>query len=152
MSSDATYDVLLIEDDPYKQDLIETTINGIRRDAVITLARSVHQAVQQMRVGPYNLIVLDIDLPSHEGRPGGAQPISQTSGGVELLLELSYYERDDPVVIVTQYPEIEFDDRQIPLAKFRQEIASSVTVNIVDVIYFSARDVVWRQRLGKVLA
>jgi CheY-like chemotaxis protein len=139
--------ILLIEDDQFKQELVEAAIRDARPQALINVGRSVRQAVQLIRAGSYDVIVLDIALPSHESRPGGAQPISQPSGGLEVLLELSYEQRNDPVVIVTQYPEIEFDGRLYPLAKIKQAFGRSISVNIVDVIYFSAQDVEWRERI-----
>ena len=144
--------ILLIEDDHFKQELVEGAIREARSGAVVKLGRSVAQAVRLIRAGHYDLIVLDIALPSHESRAGGAQPISQPSGGLEVLLELSYEERADPVIIVTQYPEIEFDGKLHPLSKVMQALAGSISANIVDVIYFSAQDASWRDRFKKALA
>lgn len=144
--------ILLIEDDHFKQELVESAICETRVDAVVSIGRTVQQAVHLIRAGPYDLIVLDIALPSHESRPGGAQPISQPSGGIEVLLELSYENRSDPVVIVTQYPEIEFDGRLHPLSKVMQALAGSISANIVDVIYFSAQDARWRERFKRAIA
>lgn len=141
--------ILLIEDDHFKQELVEGAIRAARAEAVVSVGRSVQQAVRLIRSEPYDMIVLDIALPSHESRPGGAQPISQPSGGIEVLLELSYEGRLDPVIIVTQYPEIEFDGRLHPLQKAKQALAASISANIVDVIYFSARDTGWRARFQK---
>src|SRR4051794_5336923 len=111
--------ILLIEDEPAKRELIEQALNAIRPDMIISSGRTVQQAVKLLREDEFDLIVLDMSLPSRESRPGGAQPVSQPTGGVEVLLELHYGERLDRVVIVTQYPDIEFDKQLYPLAKAR---------------------------------
>ena len=141
--------ILLVEDDHFKQELIEAALNERYANASVSLARSVQQAVKLIRSDEYDLIILDIALPSHDSKAGGAQPISQPAGGIEVLLELSYEERSDPVIIVTQYPEIEFNGRLYALAKARSALTRLISVNIQDVIFFNAQASAWRDQFRK---
>lgn len=141
--------ILLVEDEPAKRDLIEAAIRDFSPTAQIAAGHTVQQAVQKLRETTYDLIILDMALPSHESKPGGAQPMSQPTGGVEILLELAYEGRSDPVVIITQYPDIEFDKELYPLAKARQGLSKRLNVKISDVIQFRARDTAWREQLRK---
>ena len=143
--------ILVIEDEPAKRELIEQAIKDFRPEAAISSGRSVQQAVRRLRDAEFDLIVLDMALPSHESKPGGAQPMSQPTGGVEVLLELSYEARGDRVVIITQYPDIEFDKQLYPLSKARQALSRRLSVNIVDVVYFKPRDSAWREQFRKAL-
>lgn len=144
--------VLLVEDDQFKQEPIEKAIREVHVDVIVYVARSVQQAVKLLRVRSYDRIVLDIALPSHESRAGGAQPISQPSGGIEVLLELAYDMRSDPVIIVTQYPEIEYNGRFHSLAKARQALTAAIPVNLINVVQFNAQDGAWRDQFGEALA
>lgn len=144
--------ILLIEDDQFKQEPIEAAIRERHPQATLHVARSVQQAVKQLRARPYGFVVLDIALPSHESRAGGAQPISQPSGGIEILLELSYDMRQDPVIIVTQYPEIEYNGRFYALPRARKALMAAIDIKIVDVIQFNAQDDNWRRKFGEALA
>jgi DNA-binding NarL/FixJ family response regulator len=144
--------VLLIEDDQFKQEHVERVICQSKPMAEITVERSVQHAVAALSSGPYDMIILDIALPSHGSRPGGAQPVSQLSGGIEVLLELSYDGRTDPVVILTQYPEIEFNGRLHPLDRAKKALLKEIRVNIVDILNINSRSNVWRDRLMKALA
>lgn len=144
--------ILLIEDELAKRELIEQALHALRPDIIISCGRTVQQAIHLLREDKYDLIVLDMSLPSRESRPGGAQPVSQPTGGVEVLLELHYEERTDRVVIVTQYPDIEFDKKLYPLAKAKQLLAKSLTVQIFDVIHFKPREQDWRDQLGKAIS
>ena len=118
--------VLLVEDDNFKQELVEQLVLQVRPIVEIVVARSVQQAVQLLGSGTFDLIILDMSLPSHESKAGGSQPISQPSGGIEVLLELSYECRTDRVVILTQYPEIEYDGRLHSLSRFQTKVAPSI--------------------------
>lgn len=144
-------EILLIEDDQFKQEEIELAIAATGKAARTQLARSVRQAVFQLRGSAFDRIILDMALPSHESRLGGAQPVSQPTGGIEILLELAYEGRSDPVVIVTQYPEIEFEGRLYPLTKARRVLADAIGAPILDVIYFEPQEPSWRTRLEKAL-
>lgn len=144
--------ILLVEDDHFKTELLQEALRAIFGAPQVIVARSVQQAVDQLAAARYDLIVLDMSLPSHEIRAGGAQPLSQPSGGVELLLELSYEGRSDRVVIVTQYPEIEFKGELHPLAKFSKALGKEVKVNLAGAIYFNATDGGWREQLKATLS
>jgi len=144
--------ILLIEDEPAKRELIEQALNDLGSDIRISSGRTVQQAVKLLREDEFDLIILDMSLPSRESRPGGAQPVSQPTGGVEVLLELHYDDRLDPVVIVTQYPDIEFDKELYALNKAKQSLSKRLKVKIVDVIHFKPREQAWRDQLGKALS
>ncbi|MNS41254.1 DNA-binding transcriptional regulator BasR [compost metagenome] len=143
--------VLLIEDDKFKQELVEQALRAAGVTIDLKVGRSVQQAVHLVRSGSYDLIILDVALPSHESRPGGAQPISQPSGGLEVLLELAYEERGDRVVIVTQYPEIEYDGVMYPLINFKDQIIKTVEANIVGVILFNPQEKYWHEEIGRLI-
>lgn len=144
--------ILLVEDDLFKQEKIEATIREVHDGVSLSVARSVQQAVRRLREAAYDRIVLDMALPSHESRRGSAQPASQPSGGIEVLLELAYDERTDPVVIVTQYDEIEYDGKFHSLARARRALVDLIGANVVDVVYFDPQSEAWSVQLRKALA
>lgn len=139
--------ILLVEDDPFKEDLLASELRSIVSGASIKVARSVQQAVGMLSGYDYDWIILDMSLPSHEIQPGGAQPVSQPSGGIEVLLELSYEGRTDPVLIMTQYPEIEFNEVFYALGRFPKALTKELDVNLKGAIYFSETDGDWRRHL-----
>jgi CheY-like chemotaxis protein len=143
--------ILLIEDDNFKQELVEEVLRETYPQISLRVGRSVQQALRLLGSDTCDLIVLDIALPSHEIRPGGAQPISQPSGGIEVLLELSYEGRSEKIIIVTQYPEIEYDGRFYNLNKAREALSKMLNVNIIDVIYFNPQGKSWRDQFRRAL-
>lgn len=143
--------VLLVEDDAFKQKELEGALLEMLPDAEVRVGRSVRQALSLLGERVYDLIVLDMALPSHEVRPAAAQPMSQPSGGVELLLELSYEERGDPVIIVTQYPEIEFNGRFYALQQFGRAFGRKASANLLGAVYFNVLDGGWRAELRRLI-
>lgn len=143
--------ILLVEDDAFKQKELEGALLELIPDADVRVGRSVQQAVTLLGERAYDLIVLDMALPSHEVRPAAAQPMSQPSGGVELLLELSYEQRGDPVIIVTQYPEIEFDGRLFALSQFARAFGKKASANLRGAVYFNVLDGGWQAELRRLV-
>ncbi|WP_281544709.1 hypothetical protein [Grimontia sp. SpTr1] len=75
------------------------------RDAVIFLTRTVPEK-----------IVLDMSLPSHKALPGQGTPVPLPTGGIEVLFELKQARLTDlPILILTQFPEIDIEDEPIPV-------------------------------------
>lgn len=143
--------VLLVEDDAFKQRELEGALLELMPGVEVSVGRSVRQSLSLLAERAYDLIVLDMALPSHEVRPAAAQPMSQPSGGVELLLELSYEERRDPVIIMTQHPEIEFDGRLYTLSQFARAFGKKASANLLGSIYFNVLDSGWRTELRRLV-
>lgn len=143
--------VLLVEDDNFKKELIVKALNAEFSNAKFTYAKSVQHAVVEVQRKVFDLIVLDIALPSHDSRAGGSQPLSQPAGGVELLLELSFEDRADKVIIVTMYPEIEFNGKLYPLSSFAKIVLEELGLKIDGVVHFNALEKKWERELLEII-
>lgn len=139
--------ILLVEDEGFKQEMVEAELRKKIGDPVFCYARSVQQAVSKIETTEYDLVILDMALPSHDLRAGGSQPMSQPSGGIEVLLELAFAKRRDKVIILTQYPEIVFEGQSYPIEEFGPVLSERLTVNIADVVHFNNADDLWRAEL-----
>lgn len=141
--------ILLVEDDGYKQDRLEGLIRSCDPSPCITVAVSVRDAVQALERELFDHIFLDIALPSHTERKGGGGSLPMPSGGVEVLLELSYQDRSEPVTIITQYNEIEFDRCVYPVACAKQILSRELNVNIEEVVQYRRDERDWEERAMK---
>ena len=126
--------ILLIEDDSFKLKRVLACL-GKRSDSV-TIATSVQAAVVEVNSRSFDVILVDMALPSHDLRPGGGPGTSLLSGGIEVIMELAYLGRSDPVVIITQYPEIEVEGELLPVAKVQPALQKLFDVRIKAVILY----------------
>ena len=141
--------ILLVEDDEYKKTKIEAVLKSALIDFELTIAKSVRDAVTCMQGIGFDHVILDIALPSRGQLPGGGAGLPMPAGGIEVLLEISYQSRTDPVTILTQYPEIEFDGKLVDLKRARQLLMRSIKATIVDVIHFEIDNNIWKDQLIK---
>jgi hypothetical protein len=74
------------------------------------------------------------------------------AGGIEVLLEISYQSRQDPVTILTQYPEIEYDGKLVDLTRARRFLQKNIQATIIDVIHFEMDNELWKDQLRKAVA
>ncbi|WAJ27848.1 response regulator [Antarcticirhabdus aurantiaca] len=147
----ASLQILIVEDDDFKEQEILSVVRSIWSEAAVMHARSVQQAVLAINSQIFQLIVLDIALPSHDLVRGGGAPTSMPAGGVEVLLELSYLGRSDAIIIVTQYPEVEIEGRLVALRKVASVVAEELGCSAIAAIQFRKNDSMWRAAFKKAL-
>lgn len=142
---------LIIEDDNYKSEAILNIINKERSDSVVELAENVSSAIRLINSNVYDLIFLDMALPSHPVAAGGGSPLSLLSGGLEVLFELKTLKRKDRCLIVTQFPEIGMNGRLIPLKDAPNEILKYYGCDVITCIYYSNDSNEWQENIRKII-
>jgi CheY-like chemotaxis protein len=143
--------ILLIEDDEHKRVSIESALADCGAGVVIQLADSLYTAIQALDGGAYDLIVLDMAIPSHPPMPGQGSPVSFLTGGLDILLELDSRGRADPCVIVTQFPEIEISQVFYSVANAVSAIKDLLGYAVLDCIVYSGEDGVWLMKFQEML-
>lgn len=141
--------VLLVEDDPFKEEALSVALNEIVAVNDIACARAVQTAVESVCAASYDLIILDIALPSHDRALGVGNPKSMPSGGVEVLLELNRLSRSDAVLIVTQYPEVEIWGELVRLPEVISRLSEEVSVNLIGIMHFDQSNPNWRLNFAR---
>jgi CheY-like chemotaxis protein len=142
--------VLIVEDDPFKHSELAKALEGYCKAADIHTASSVREAIAAIESQEFNCILLDVALPSHDLKKGLGAPTSLPSGGIEVLMELSYLRRRDQVVIVTQYPEVELEGRLYTLSRVQKKIREIMQVELVGVVQFDRLSDAWRSQLTSI--
>jgi CheY-like chemotaxis protein len=134
--------ILVVEDDKHKSTEICNYLlaQGISKDSV-HLTESIADTIRYLKVARPDRIVLDMSLPSHTTKLGEGSAIPLPNGGIEVLLELRYNGITDlPVLILTQYPQIEVNHRLWPLAQASEVIMSAFAMQNITVCEFESED------------
>lgn len=143
--------VLIVEDDSFKLDDLRAFVEGSIKQATITQALDVASAVEELELNVFDLLIIDMALPSHPVISGGGSPLSLLSGGLELLFELRYMQRNDDCIIITQYPEIEISGRFFPVSSGVAAIREHFGIQIVACLEYSESSNEWKYDLEKLL-
>lgn len=144
-------DVLIVEDDTHKREELELFISKHTPNVTISNAASVTAAISAIDLQIFSLVLLDMALPSHPLKPGMGPPVSLLSGGLELILEFDYSRRKDPIVVLTQHPEIEVDGELLPIKSVTKRLRELYAVNLIDCLYYELGSDVWQERLREIV-
>lgn len=140
-------DILIVEDDLHKADELQRFVSERFEGAWIEKAASVSEAVLAIDVRRFDLVLLDMALPSHSLKPGNGPPSSLLSGGLEIIHEFDYSKRGEPIVILTQYPEVELDGELIQLSLVSEKLTEMFAVNLLGCVYYEMGSDAWRKKL-----
>lgn len=143
--------ILLIEDDGFKaKSLIDFLCSSWIGVSIIT-APSLVDAVEAINERVYDLILIDMAIPSHPAILGGGSPMSLLTGGLEVLLELKFLGRLDSCVVITQYPEIEISGTFFSVSEAAKKIRERLNCEVLECIKYSEGSGDWKLALGAVL-
>lgn len=109
--------ILIVEDDEHKSSQILNVIDSLNVTSwALEVVDNVMHAVRFLAKEVPNKIILDMSLPSHKALPGQGTPVPLPTGGIEVLFELIERDLIDiPILILTQYPEIEIESEPVPV-------------------------------------
>ena len=138
--------ILLVEDDVHKSDDIRRTFFEA---GVVYIARSVKEAVCAVEERQYDLIVLDMALPTFRKQVKSAGGTTQASGGVEVIRAIHRAQVRSTVVIVSQYPDLEIDGKYLPLEKSAEFLLEKYGVNVVGAVRYDYDDRGWVDEFDK---
>jgi len=97
------FKILLVEDEAPKREHIERLLRDISASVEILTARSVNSALDLLENKKFDLMLLDMSLPTFDAgdRENGGRP--QGFGGAEILRMMQMAEISCSVVIITGY-------------------------------------------------
>jgi DNA-binding NarL/FixJ family response regulator len=141
--------ILIIEDDDFKRDHIKDFLISLYPYILIEADSNLSSAILRINKEEFDLIIVDMALPSHPVLPGGGSPISMLSGGLEVLLELQSLNRGDKCIIVTQYPEIEISGIAFPTKDSTAAIRKHLNYSVYGCLQYSEESPLWKIELKK---
>lgn len=144
--------ILIVEDDSYKYSKIAALLKDRFVEAILLHEDSVHDAVIYIRGHTPDLIILDMSLPSHSPQVGEGNPVSMPAGGVEIIMELKIIgKKNIPIIVVTQYPDVEIEDEYYSIEKSRGVISSLYNIENISVIYYDNDSSDWIEKFKESL-
>lgn len=139
--------VFIVEDDTFKLSQLKSAVLQVEGLISIDVACSLQDGMTTLSEQEFDLVLLDMALPSHTGDAGSTDIYSQPVGGLDILLFLSMGHRKEKVIILTQYPTVEYNRHHVPLPKLREKLLEDDVSNVVDVILFH-EDGAWKGQLS----
>lgn len=144
--------VLLIEDDQFKARRLSQLVREIRCDLTVDIVGSVTGSIRALETPiRYDLVVLDMSLPTFDVGPRESGGIPQGFGGREVMRFMINNEVDIPVVIVTQFERFGEVGREIDLSTLSRSLGEEFPEIFVGIVYYEAGTDRWQEELIKLI-
>ncbi|AUW47509.1 response regulator [Rhizobium leguminosarum] len=138
--------VLLVEDEEHKTVDLKNRlrVHGVA-DSDLTFAQSVREAVLAVVTTTFDLVVLDMALPTFSKvRPDeGGGGLAQAVGGVEVLRAMQASGKRAAIIIVTQYPDIILNGEKVKLQNVAKIISQRYEQNVLGGVLYSFNTPKW---------
>ena len=143
--------ILLVEDDEDKRDQLRTFLSNEHSNIVIE-AKSYQSGLKKIISEEYNLIVLDMTMPTFDVTPieGGGRP--QPFGGRELLQQMTRRGIKTQTIIVTQFDHFGQGDEVMTIEELDTKLQSAFPYNYIGIIPYSITYSGWKDNFNRKLS
>jgi len=128
--------VLVVEDDRFKLNAVTRFLSDCIPGTEVSHADNLQSAYELLHREQYDFIILDMSIPSHGTVAGTGRSYPLKVGGLDILLEVWSTGRAEKVIILTQFPDIEFDHVKHPVSDFIEVAHSHGIRNLVASVLF----------------
>lgn len=139
--------ILLIEDDSNKAEQIASFVSLISPNALMVTRRSYQSGLRDAILDRYDIVLLDMTMPSYEVGPREAGGRERRYAGKEILRQLARRGKRLPVIVITQYEQFEENGEIVTLAELIEELRAAYSENFVDAVFYQAANTSWMDRL-----
>lgn len=148
--------ILIADDESRKIENISELVAENFSKALIQTSRSVRSTISSIIEGHFDLIILDMSLPTFDIAPGEPGGRAQGSGGIEVLRNMDFYEIATPVIVVTQYETVPERGTLVPLAAIEARLIEEHPHTFKGCVFFGALNDTWRpvllEKMASILA
>jgi CheY-like chemotaxis protein len=143
--------LLLVEDSPYKCDCIMDYLSSREMDVSTTVVSSFNSARRALLDHTYQVILLDMSLPTYDKTESSAGGNTRQLGGRELARRVVRKWPNTMIIFITQYQSFSDTTRSYTFAHLQVELKKECGGQMRGMIYFDNSKSSWKDELGKLL-
>lgn len=140
--------VLIVEDQDEKRahllDFVRTEIPG----AEVRTARSMRSGQARVLQDDYDLVLLDMTLPTFDSSPDDPGGRPRGFAGREILDQMERRRRRALAIVVTQFETFGDDDNRVTLSRIDEEMRGEHPGRYLGAVHYSAAVHGWQDELG----
>lgn len=141
--------ILIIEDDKNKSSQVIERLNSQYSNLTFSEKRSFQQGVKSLRNSSFDLLLLDMTLPTFDIDTNSGGGKIRNFAGREILEEMLQREINLKTIIITQYES--FGEEQITISQMRNILKEKYHKNFIEIIYYSSSSKSWFENLTKLV-
>jgi CheY-like chemotaxis protein len=144
--------ILIVEDDSYKRDSVESLLRELLEPPIdVESCTAISTASLALAGGCFDIVIVDMSIPSHPPAVGEGSPFSFPSGGLDVLFEIDELGHKSKCIVLTQYPEIEMDGVLVPVDAAAEQIQLRFGIRVEACIQYFQESSSWKQQIATCL-
>jgi DNA-binding NarL/FixJ family response regulator len=143
--------VLIIEDDEFKQRRITQAVLLSHPDAIVSVGRSVNSGLACILETHPDVVLLDMSLTTFDIGPGEPGGRPQNFGGMEILRQMDRLQIVVPVIVITQHERFATGSREVHLSALHRELTEQHSTVFKGLIYYNSARGDWQRLLRQLL-
>lgn len=144
--------ILIVEDDSYKRDSVESLLRELLDPPIVVEScTAISTASLALARDRFDIVIVDMSIPSHPPIVGEGSPFSFPSGGLDVLFEIDELGHESKCIVLTQYPEIEMDDVLVPVSSAAEQIKLRFGIHVEACVQYFQESASWKQQIATCL-
>ncbi|MHC1789010.1 response regulator [Solidesulfovibrio sp.] len=112
---------------------------------------SVRSGLEALKKNEFDLLLLDMTLPTFDITPTEEGGLPQPYGGRELLLQLKRFSKPTPAIVISGFDRFGEGHSGMSLEELNQQLAKDNNKSYKGAIYYSTFDDNWMQNLNSLI-
>jgi CheY-like chemotaxis protein len=139
--------ILLIEDDKKKIDDIKQFINSKNNTYDLSIKESYQSGLKELIRGKYDLLLLDMSLPTWESEEYGAVESFEKFGGYKIMKEMLRKQKLTKTILITMFDDFGESDLSITLSQIDTMLKESFNDFYLGYVFYNSKQSNWKDKL-----
>lgn len=139
--------LLIVEDEAPKLRNIKEVAEELGFFSVVEEARSVSSAIKILKAGSFELVILDMSLPTFDIAAGESGGRPQGFGGREVLRYMARFKVKPPVIVATAYEAFPDKGKAIDLNGLGASLEAEHPEMFKGIVFYNTMFSKWREEI-----
>lgn len=143
--------IIIIEDNEHKRKKVKDFILKVNKNIVIDEAYSYTSGLKKCLSLEYDLLVIDMTMPTYDKSNSESGGRFRTYGGKEIIRQLKRKKRELPFVVVSQYSKFSENNETLSLDEIAQQLKEISPNFYTETVLYDTSSSNWKIRLEDII-
>jgi len=139
--------ILFIEDNKTKAESVKAHLEAFKHVDSLTLKESFTSGLRELFTNEYDALLLDMSLPTREGKLSKAVNNFEQLGGYKIMSEMKRKNKIIPTILITMFSEFGVGKTFMNLEELDSMLQNNFKDSYKAYIYYSSQDDNWKNKL-----
>jgi DNA-binding NarL/FixJ family response regulator len=143
--------ILLIEDNEFKKKKLYNFLIELQNIKNIDIASSYTSGITKCLSNNYDLLILDMSMPTYDKSSTETGGDFRTYGGKEIVRKLKRKRKDTPFIVVSQHPKFSENEETLSLEEIGDSFSETSSEHYLGLVFYDTSSAVWKSELEKLI-